>query len=244
MFAILLSTMPADFRILGIGASVQDKEARDFFTEHDITMYNHTLSLNLTYPESKKYDYGLPSPQQLDFWWGEEFVLGYSIGAVLELRHLVAEVWGWWYDWHRLLVQEPYASQVVQPDLGLTKADILALWNEDYNASYCEFGCTHISVKLFILTFNQSWTLEESLNNGKLNLFTSYEIDWAATGTSMWHIMMQLLAFQNPELGIPGIGGTILTVGFGGALWACIAILAFALLTSVIPTVAGWRGGG
>jgi len=242
VFAALLVTMPGEFRLLGITADVQDKEAEEFFNEADILMYNNTLTLNLTYPESKKYDFDLPSGQKLDFWWGEEYVLGYSVGAMLELRHLENELWGWWYQWHRLIVQEPYASQVQNPDWGITNAEILELFDEDYNASYCEFSCSHISVKLFITTYNQSWTLAESIANGKITLYTTYNVDWTSTGVSMWHVMMQILAFQNPDLGIPGIFGQILAAGFGGGLWACIAILVFALITSVIPTISGWRG--
>ena len=243
IFSALLVTMPTQFQSLGITANVKDKEAEEYFDKADVLAYNNTLSLNLTYPESKKYDFNLQPGQKLDFWWGEEYVLGYSVGAMLQLRHLENELWGWWYNWHRLIVQEPYALHVVNPDWGLTNAEILALFDDDLNASYCEFSCSQISVKLFIVTYNESWTLEESLNNGKMQLYTSYDVDWSATGVSMWHIMMQILSFQNPDLGIPGTFGYVLGLGFGGMLWACIAILVFALITSVIPTVSGWRGG-
>jgi len=62
-------------------------------------------------------------------------------------------------------------------------------------------------------------------------------------GTNMWHIIFELLAFQNPQLGIPGVGGTILTVAVGLTLWASIAILAFAFITAVLPFIPGWKGG-
>jgi len=244
--AILLQYMPRDFLSIGVEASYQDKEARDYFDEHDVVMYNYTLTVNLTYPGSHSEDYGLPDDEKLEFWWGEEHVLGYSIGDMLELRHTNPGFAGWWTEYHRLKVQEPYVTNggVVQSDVGLKKAEVLALFDEGYNASYCEFACDHLNVKLFIVSANISWTLEESWDNGKLKLFTSYDIDWTNTGTSMWHVMMQLLAFQNPDLGIPGIGGTILSHGVALALWACIALLAFAFITSVIPFIGGWVGGG
>ena len=172
---------------------------------------------------------------------------GLPYGVFLEVRHTNPGFMGWWTEYHWLEVQEPYATIAgIDKDAyfkGLQKEEVLRLFDEQYNASYCEFACDHLNVKLFIVSANQSWTLEESWDNGELKLFTSYGIDWTATGTSMWTIMFQLLAFQNPELGIPGIGGTILTLGFGGGLWACIAILAFALITAVIPFVSGWGGG-
>lgn len=245
MFSALLVTMPTFFKLLGVEADVQDKEARDFFNAQDVLMYNYTVTVNLTYPGSVSEDYGLLGDEKLQFWWDEEYVLGYSVGAMLELRHTNPSFMGWWTEYHRLSVREPYATQggVSQSDVGLKKAEVLALFDEDADASYCEFACDHLDVKIFIVSANASWTLEESWDNGELKLFTSYSIDWSATGTSMWTIMFQLLAFQNPELGIPGIGGTILTLGFGGALWACIAILAFALITAVIPFIGGWGGG-
>jgi len=236
MFAALLAYMPEDFTILGIEAEVQDKEVREYFNEHDITMYNYTVSINLTHASPEQRDFGLPEGQKLEFMWDYH---------LLELRHLTDNFWGWWWGWHPLQILEPYATMAnVEGYPRLNKEQLLLLWNEGYNASYCEFACDHISVKLFVITYNQSWTLSESWDNDKLKLYTTYEIDWSATGTSMWHIMMQLLAFQNPNLGIPGVGGTILTAGVGGTLWACIALLAFSFITSVIPFIRGWVGGG
>ena len=240
--AVLLATMPGGFLGLGVQAEYQDKEARDYFDEHDVVVYNYTLSLNLSYPGSEQEPFGLPEDQKLEFWWSTEFYYYEGDIPMLELRHLTKS-W-WWWVYHELEVQEPYASQVNDPEVGLRKSDVLALWDADKNASYCEFACDHIPVKLFILSYNQSWTLEESWDNGWLKLYTSYDIDWATMGGNMWHIMFQLLAFQNPNLGIPGVGGTILSTGVALALWACIALLAFAFITSVIPFIRGWVGGG
>ena len=78
--------------------------------------------------------------------------------------------------YHELHVLEPFSNLVFDSEVGLRKSDLLALWDEDANASYCEFGCDHLNVKLFILTYDESWTLEESWDNGKLKLFTSYQI--------------------------------------------------------------------
>lgn len=242
LFAVLLTTMPPDFIILGIDANVQDKEVRDYFDERDVTVYNNTLTLDLIFKEEQQFDFSLPEGQKLEFWWGHYDIFG----DILGLRHLVDNLWGWWYNWHWLEVQEPYITQgnVNYPEFGLTKDDLLALFDEDYNASYCEFTCDSISVKLFVAPYDQSWTLSESWDNEKLKLYTSYNVDWSETGTSMWHIMFQLLAYQNPNLGIPGLGGLILGYGLSLSLTASILLLAFALITSVIPFIRGWVGGG
>lgn len=237
-FAVFLSTMPPEFLLLGVGADVQDKEAEEYFTAQDVLMYNYTLSFNLTSGGTETFGYGLPGDQLIAFEW---INLGPPQNHMLWFSHLVANLWGWWYNQHDLLILEPYRSLVSSDHI--TKADLLILWNEDRNASYAEWGCSHISVKLFILPYNSSWTLSESWDNGYLKFMSSYEVDWSETGASMWHIMLQLLTFQNPDLGIPGIGGLILSAGVGGALWASVALLVFALITSVIPFVSGWGEG-
>lgn len=243
-FALLITWMPSEFLELGVTTTAQDKEAADFFTAQNVTMYNHTLSIDLTYGSSVQNQSGLPEGQMLEFWWDEEYVLGYSIGDMLEIRHLTDNLWGWWWGKHWLEVQEPYVTQggVSQPDLGLKKDEVLALFDAKYNASYCEFACEHIAIKLFILPYNQSWTLEESWDNGYLKLFTSYDIDWTKTGTSMWTVLMQLMTFQNPNLGIGGVGGAIIGTGLALFLWANVAILVYAIVTAVIPFISGWRG--
>lgn len=243
-FSILLATMPPEFRALNVEADVHGKEARDYFTSQDVTMYNYTVSLNLTRGSSESEDFGLPDDEKLEFWWDWETTL--MINKILfELRHTKPGLWGWWTDYHQLAVQEPYASDadVLYPTVGLQKEEVLALFDEDINASYCEFACDHIHVKLFILPYNQSWTLEESWDNNKLKLYTSYGIDWTATGTSMWGILFQLLSFQDPNLGIPGDGGAIIGAGVSLFLWASIAIMAYAIITAIIPFIPGWQGG-
>ena len=246
-FAVLLATMPTEFIILGVDADVEGKEARDYFSAQDVTVYNYTLTINLTNPGSEKEDFGLPEGQKLEFWWGTEYVgEGYpnNYRDFVELRHLTPGLFGWWWDWHNLEPQEPYRSQVKYPRFGLYEEEVVTtLFDEEANSTYCEFACDHITAKVFILTYNQSWTLQESWDNNKLKIYTSYKIDWSRTGTSMWTVLMQLLSFQNPNLGIPGVGGTILGVGVSLFLWASIAIMAYAIITAVIPFIPGWKGG-
>lgn len=240
---ILLATMCPEFVQLGITASYEDKEVVEYFNAQNVLTYNETHLGNLTYPCEEQVEWGLPEDEKLEFWWNEEWYYGEGDVKMLEVRHLIKHWTGWWWTWHELKVQEPYATLVWDPELGLRRSDLMKLWNEDYNASYCEFACDHLNVKLFIVTANQSWTLLESWDNDEIRVFSSYDVDWENTGYSMWTVMSRLLNFQNPNLGIPGVGGQILSVGVGAALWACIAILFFALITAIIPFIPGWKGG-
>jgi len=236
MFSALLVTMPSDFKLLGIGASVEEKEVAEYFSANNVTIYNNTKSFNLTEGDEYQFYFGLGEDEKIEFWWNY---------GLLEVRHLSKVFFGWWWSWHVLRILEPWASMA---DVGsaygtLDKEGLLLLFNEDYNASYWECSCEHIMLKIFCMTYNQSWTLSESWDNDKLKFMISYNIDWEATGTSMWGVMGRLMSFQNPDLGIPGLGGTLLNIGVGGAMWACVVILFFALITAVIPWISGWKGG-
>lgn len=239
LFAILLVTMPTEFKQLGIDADVMDKEACSYFDEHNVTMYNNTATINLQYGVSNKSDFG---GEIYEFWWDYET---HFTRDMLEVRHLTDELWGWWYGWHYLVMPESdWSRTTLGTGIGIDRDGLLELFDEDYNATVATFACEHINFNLYIVTANQSWTLEESWDNKKLKIFTSYEIDWTKTGTNMWRVMFQLLTYQNPDLGIPGIGGMILSHAVSLTLTASILLLSFALITSVIPFIRGWGGGG
>lgn len=242
--AVLLATMPTEFISLGVEASVQDKEVVEYFNANDVLVYNYTLGFNLTYEDEEQYDFGLPEDQKLEFWWNDESYYGIGDVEMFEVRHLSKVMFGWWYGYHELEVMDPYSHSLFDPEVGLSKEDVLLLWDESANASYCEFECDHIMVKVFIMTANISWTLEESWDNEIIQIYTTYDIDWDETGVSMWHIMGQLLSWQSPSLGIPGTGGTIISYAVSAGLWASIALLFFAFVTSIIPFIRGWVGGG
>lgn len=240
-FALLIVLMPHEFLELGVEASAQDKEAADFFNAHNVTMYNYTLTINLTYGSSEQVDFGLPEGQQLEFWW--DHYVPWPNKDLFQLRHLTDNLWGYWWGWHLLTMTQPFWSRTsLQSGIGLDKNGLLELFDEDGNYTYCEWECEHLDVKVFIYTANLSWTLEESWDNGELKVYTSYDIDWTKTGTSMWTVLMRLMTFQNPDLGIGGVGGLIIGTGLALFLWANVAILVYAIITAVIPFIPGWRG--
>lgn len=244
LFAILLATMPSQYASMGMNASVQNKEAVDFFSSQNVTVYNNTETVNLTRGSPVKLQWGLPTSERLEFWWDNEPRAPW-MGAVVELRHLTQQIFGYWVGWHRLEVQQSYRNMMEEPNYPkyMQKEDVVTnFWVEEYNASYVELACEHIMVKLFIVTANQSWTLEESWNNNQLSMYSSYNIDWNKTSTSAWGILMQLLTFQNPELGIPGNFGLILSTLISLTLWGSIGLIAFAMITALVPFVSGWGG--
>jgi len=241
VFALLTATIPGLFQSLGVTTSIQDKETIETFTAHNITVYNNTLSVNLTHGSEAFSNYGLPSPQRLHFWWG-----AYPYYDVIGITHQKQQAFGgWWWDWERLHVQQPYASDLQDPTVTfyLQEEDVVTnLWNSEVNGSYVEMASSQITLNLIIQPRFVNQTMQQAWNNGTVTIYTSYTIDYTKTGESMWNILFQLLTFSNPDLGIAGLFGAILGHGLSLFLWASIGVIAFAIFTSVIPTVAGWKG--
>jgi len=241
IFGTLLSTVPTIFQAIQSITTVQEKETIEVFTAYNITVYNNTLTIWLDYGSENFTDFGLPSPQRLHFWWS---MAGYY--NVMGITHQKNYWLGYWYDTERLEVQEPYTSQMEFPLLPevLTEQDVVTnLFDTTENTTivHMETPSGSVSLNLIIAPRDISQTMQQAWDTGELVLYTSYTIDFAETGASMWNIMFQLLAFQTPALGIGGTWGTVLTRALSLTLWAMIGVLAFALATSIIPTISGWR---
>lgn len=240
IFGIFLSTVPSIFQSLGVTASVTEKEAVAVFTVHNITMYNQTLSVDLDQDAEYFSSYGLPSPQRLHFYWFYSYP-----NWVIGITHQIAKIGGYWYSYERLDVQEPYLSlkETSYVAYTLEEEDIVTnLFDAELNATYVEMASSRIALNLMIRPRSNGSTIQQAWDAGELTLYTSYDVDWTKTGESMWNIMFQILAFQTPTLGISGTFGLILTRALSFTLWAMIGVLAYALVTAVIPTVSGWRG--
>ena len=107
------------------------------------------------------------------------------------------------------------------------------------NASYFTMECEHLTMNFVVHTYNSSWTLSESWDNGYLTVLASYEIDFDAMKPSAFTLIGQLITFKNPDFGLPGILGEIFNYSFGVAFWIIIAIIIYTLVTRLVPTIQG-----
>jgi len=245
IFALLMANMPGELVVQTFNPSYNrsDEEVKEKFKVADLTMYSNAVSGNISYGSSKQYDFGLPSGQKLEVWFSQESVAtasGYVTFKAFELRHLMHEILGWWYDYHRLDWTIENTGRKVYD--WVLKGDLEEAWNSEVNASVFTAHCDHITTSVLIMPYNSSWTIEESWDNGYLGYVLSYEVDWNATGVSAWTITAQLLTFQVPDLGIPGVGGTIMSYLIAIPVWSLIAYLVYKLVAGLIPFVSG--GGG
>lgn len=115
--------------------------------------------------------------------------------------------------------------------------DDLTPYEDSYNLSITARGSV-LSASM-ILKAVGNYTLGESWDNGELQYSLSYEIDFDAMKPSAFTLIGQLVTFQNPDFGIPGVFGTILTYIIALSIWACIILLAYTIITKLIPTIQG-----
>jgi len=240
LFATLLATMPNEYLQMGVGATVQDKEAVAFFSSQNVTIYNNTVLINMTSGTHQEIDWGLPSPEKVEFRWDTDIVY-----LTIQVRHLRKKFLGFWYGWHRLKVQEPYRSLMHDPDLEqwMREQDIVTnFFSVESNSSYVELAGDIIIMKLFVKPTLSNETMQEAWDNGRLTLYSTYNIDWSQTSTGAWGVLMQMLTFQSPTFGLTGVFGSIISALITLSLWGSIALIAFAIITALLPFVSGWGG--
>ena len=107
------------------------------------------------------------------------------------------------------------------------------------NASQFEAYCEHVTINFVVLNTGDYADLETSFANGDLSVLTSYDINFEAMQPSAFTLLSQLITFQNPDFGIENDFGDLIEYGMGLGFWICFALLAFTLITRMIPTIQG-----
>jgi len=247
IFGILFGSMDSDFLAAQTpDADVQvDKEAADFFAMVNITAQSYT-SFQLTYPSSRFESFNLPTGHAIEFWWSLETRAGPFMGRkVLEIRHIWPQAGGGNLS-VLLAVMPPYSEDVAFPDWGLWRDpaynvdDLAALWeNEVENFSYCEWQHGGYGLKTFIGPHNAGSTISQSWDANALNFTVGFDYDYNQTSINAFDVMGQIITFQSPDLGLPGIANTILSAFIALPLWVMTAILALKLAQSIVPLIKG-----
>jgi hypothetical protein len=250
IFTLLLGTFNTVPFPINEGAGGTPTEIRKQFDIANVTVYGSGGSDNMTYPYTSLTDApGAPqwttksSGKYLEIWWGTWY------GEHLQLRDAQMEWWG--VDYHAMTLRNRqgqlisnYGYDTGDPENTEITAPILqATWEPNYDASYFEAKCDHLIANV-LFTFNQTTysTITDAYNAGYLDYSLTYGLDYNGTGLSAWSIVGSLLAFQAPNIGITGIGGTILSGIIAAPLIACVMYLAYKIITGIIPWVSGGSG--
>lgn len=228
----------------------QDQEVVEYFTANNITLYSETWSFNITADNMEALE-DIPAPDhQVEFW----FYQGNSGDHFIQLRH--AEPWFWfWLIAHYIEPIEPFRSAmsytgyagentgflpVIHWQPIITRDNIFELAD---GGDDCVFiaSCSHLSLSIALVNYNTSEydSLEESFDAGVLTVLSSYEIDFDAMKPTAFTLIAQLITFQEPDFGIPGIFGTIINYSIGIVFWITIAIIIYTIVTRLVPTIPG-----
>lgn len=223
----------------------------------NVTIYSNSGQGNMTYdwssyhdhPDGKRHQVGLPDGQVLEIWWGS------WVGVrVLQFRHTTENWWGLSYAPMQIYGKDgnPVVMQIapitvnhdsICEDLYNTYGTFNVLsdnWDNDIEASV--FSTKTPVASSYLLTFNDTKysNISSAWENGEISYIISYELDYNATGLSVWGLLGSLLSFNAPALGLgSSVAGLAVNAMIAIPIYVVSAIAIFKVATAIIPLLSG-----
>ena len=252
LFTLLFQLMPSEYfsnQTDYAAPTTYENEVAKFYSTHNLTLYKNQWNFNITWGGSEHLENVPTEGHWIECHWNFEFVyLDYAMEVICFKHSWPSWFFGLWRESHYLELTSTYRVETKYcygfygefnlPYWAISKERLLQL-AKGKNYTFFEMSCGHITANFVITPTNASWTLEQAWDNGKLHVMMSYEIDWEAMKPTAWTLIGQLLTFKAPDLGVPGIGGQILSYMIGAVLWVAIAITIYTIATRLIPAVRG-----
>lgn len=254
LFGFLVGLMPSEFFTNQPDYSAPTNQNRiviTYLSANNLTVYSQTFVADLTYPDGYAYNQsGLPDDHRVEIFWDDDgtILLEYP---KLYFRHAFPGVLGnLWLDHGPMEIQEPYYTLMGEPEhdytlypnfhsnKGIDRTQLLRLCS-DGNSSYFVTSDGVITQNFVVMNPGTYESLAAAWDDGNLTVLSSYEMDFEAMKPNAFSLIAQLVTFQNPDFGIPGMFGEILTTGLSLAFWIVIAIIIYSVITGLIPTIRG-----
>lgn len=252
LFTVLFALMPTDFFIYQTDYEVPtttNKEVIDYFDANNITVYAQSWAFDLNYPGYAYNESGLVDGHRVEVFWEDRGSIGEY--KILYFKHAFPGVLGdWWLDSAYMSVQEPYLTLMGEGDevpaggvpitASIDKTQLLRL-SENSNSSYIivSDGGGGVTQNFIIMNPGNYSSLSAAWDAGVLHFLSSYEVDFDAMKPNAFTIISQLVTFQNPDFGLPGLIGEIVGYGISLAFWIIIVLLIYTIVTGLIPTIRG-----
>lgn len=244
--------MPTDFFLnqAEYAVTVQGAaEIKDQFSTTDLEIYNSFGNDSISAFDYTSLDDGPDPPdwetqlvdRYLEVWWSTDGIpdTGFS-DEFFEIRDTEMRNFPIIGDYPVMLEYCPlYVNgESVEFPMGIARSWLIqkGYWNGGDLEIEVRGSYLRASV---LLIANDSLTLGESWDARLLEYSLTYEIDFEAMKPSAWSLISQLITFQKPDFGIPGLFGEIVSYAFGLGIWITIAIIAYTVLTRIIPTISG-----
>lgn len=254
VFAVLMGFMTPQFITETFNPSYVDPQVRQTFEAADVMVYDNLGADNMTYQYSSlnppdldgdgndaDWSAGLPSGQYFEVWWSE--VAGFWGVRSLEMRHTTKV----WYGWAFVNLQIKYLNGSwigISPgsySIRINKAILENGWSAETNCSGF-YASGPVTVSILFMPTDQSKTIGQAWDDGHISYMFSYEVNWNSTGLNAWNIVGQILSFQIPNLGVPGIAGTIIGLIISFPYYSLIAYIVYKLIAGLIPFLSGGSG--
>lgn len=239
---MLFAAMPTEYYLNQSdyeNPNLVNQVVKDRFEATDLAVYTSFAEDTAVYPYSSLTD--APAPPQwttaisnrfLEFWWGYDTFLD---SPVIQIRDVEKSSFLGIDYW---TIQDRCALYVAGESFGdFLYDDNLADYDAVSNLTVTVKG-TYLSATI-ILETNSTQSIYDGFLAGTLHYLISYEIDFDAMKPSAWALIGQLITFQSPEFGIPGLLGEIISYALGIGFWVTIAIIAYTVITKLIPTIQG-----
>jgi hypothetical protein len=220
-----------------------DQQVTKFFNAHNITVYNSQYTASLIYPSHNEIDGGLGAGKKLDIYW--DLV---NIGNVLTVealginyltQHWFLGVFEYWTQeglhFTALKNGNSRGDWIIKNYL---ETDFESRKNGTAYFARCNSGVT----ASILYTGNETGTIGNSWDAGKLAFMLSYEFNATSSSVNMFTLLGQILTFQAPSLGVPGLMGDLLNAIIAIPIYAMSGFIIYKLITGIAPWLSGGSG--
>lgn len=247
MFAVLYAEMPPDYFNYQVEyeTNIVNREVEQRFEATDLVVYSSFANDTMTYEYSSIFD--APSPPQwetglsdrfLEVWWGNEVIPDASITLPKTFEVRDTEKRSFIIDYYVMLEWCTLSFENGTNAGAFLMQHMLGSYGEAQNMTLQAKG-SYLSANI-ILRGNGTNTINESWTAGTMAYDITYEIDFEAMKPNAFMLIAKLLTFNSPEFGLPdNFFGKIITYGISIVIWIIIAIIAYTVVTRLIPTVQG-----
>jgi hypothetical protein len=254
LVATLITTTPElfvnqpDF----VSPTTQDREVVSYFSANNLTVYSQTWSFTLTYPGSAQNDSGLNQDHRIEFYW-QDYGDAFHPLPAFKIDHAYPSIFGTiWYWSNPMFLTPGYKAVMGNPDApwfpALESGSVDYGWIDEAmllraatnaNSSYFEVSDGEVTANFLVTNPGNYSSLSAAYNGGYIKILSSYELDFDAMKPNAFWLFAQLVFFQNPDFGLPGYFGEIISYGMALAFWVIIAMLIYTMVTKLIPTIQG-----
>jgi hypothetical protein len=247
LFTVIYAAMPTDYFLYqdAYQGNIVNQEVQERFEATDLVVYSSFANDTMVFDYSSINDApGAPQwktaldNRYLEVWWGDEVIPDASITLPKTFEIRDTEKRNFIIDYYVMLERCTLYFENGTSAGAFLMQNILGSYGDALNMTLRVKG-SYLSASI-ILRGNGTQTINEAWTAGTMAYDITYEIDFEAMKPNAFMLLAQILTFNSPDFGLPdNFFSEILTYGISLTLWVIIAILAYTLVTRLIPTVQG-----